>query len=278
MKTCEASMKFVDLGGEVRSWLAKDDEVEASRPSHCATCGAAAYLDNGRIRLHGHGLSARYRAAGGRWCANGVGCVGSALPTYGLRCGAHGGQARVAAGLRYSLCAIAQAPWCPISRRRRIRRLAVVEVQEPGSLDRQLISPVEFARCHGPGYEIAAGIAKRTRLRPAKRIAVDDSGSADPREHGRQEDRYAPITRACAAPPDGSRSAGGRTTPGNGAEHRASVPGGADEGGASDGAGGRVAGTNAVESSGTDARAAEAVAADAVEHRAVAPKDRNAVR
>jgi hypothetical protein len=43
----------------VKLWWKKDGGVEASRPSHCAACGAAAYRGDGRLRLHGHGTRER---------------------------------------------------------------------------------------------------------------------------------------------------------------------------------------------------------------------------
>jgi hypothetical protein len=43
----------------VKFWWTKDDGVEASRPSHCSACGAAAHRDGGGLRLHGHGSRER---------------------------------------------------------------------------------------------------------------------------------------------------------------------------------------------------------------------------
>lgn len=57
MKTSTATVD--DFGGGVKFWWTKDDGVEASRPSHCAACGAAAYRGDGRLRLHGHGSRER---------------------------------------------------------------------------------------------------------------------------------------------------------------------------------------------------------------------------
>ena len=48
-----------DSGFGVKFWWTEDDGVEASRPSHCAACGAAAHRGDGRLRLHGHGSRER---------------------------------------------------------------------------------------------------------------------------------------------------------------------------------------------------------------------------
>ena len=59
MQSSEASATFRDLGDEVKFWLAKDDGVEASRPSHCPACGVPAYRGDGGLHLHGHGARER---------------------------------------------------------------------------------------------------------------------------------------------------------------------------------------------------------------------------
>ena len=57
VKTSTATVGDFSFG--VKFWWTKDDGVEASRPSHCAACGAAAHRGDGRLRLHGHGSRER---------------------------------------------------------------------------------------------------------------------------------------------------------------------------------------------------------------------------
>jgi len=111
MKTSEAGTKVGEIGREVKLWLAKDDGVEASRPSHCAACGAAAYRGDGRLRLHGHGRRQRTvwgpqqpDGAPSEWDAwvRRYRCTGCRS----VRTAARPGLGR---RLRYSLCAIALA-------------------------------------------------------------------------------------------------------------------------------------------------------------------------
>jgi len=59
VKKSEARRTFGDRGDEVKFWLAKDDGVEASRPSHCPACGVPAYRGDGGLHLHGHGVRER---------------------------------------------------------------------------------------------------------------------------------------------------------------------------------------------------------------------------
>ena len=100
-----------DLGAEVKFWLAKDEGVEASRPSHCGACGLAAYRSDGLLRLHGHGR--RSRTLWGPQTGDGAPRLWEAwMRRY--RCTTCGAARTVqprglAARLRYSLCGIALA-------------------------------------------------------------------------------------------------------------------------------------------------------------------------
>lgn len=108
LKTSEAFSTFSDVELQVKSWLVIGD-VEASRPSHCAACGAAAHRGDGRLGLHGHG--SRERTVWGPTAPH----TAPALATVRVRryrctsCGAARTvqPAGLASRLRYSLSAIA---------------------------------------------------------------------------------------------------------------------------------------------------------------------------
>ncbi len=111
LKISEAVTTVGDFELGVKSWLDADDGVEASRPSHCAACGAAAYRGDGRLRLHGHG--SRDRTVWGPQTPDGAPAL-EAVRVRRYRCTACGAARTVqrpglAARLRYSLGAIALA-------------------------------------------------------------------------------------------------------------------------------------------------------------------------
>jgi len=107
----EATTSLIYSSIPVNSWAILFPEVEAARPSHCPSCGKAAHRQDGRLRLHGHGV--RQRGVWGPETAAGEPELGEIrLRRYlCLDCGACMTvlPAGLARAYRYSLAAIAMA-------------------------------------------------------------------------------------------------------------------------------------------------------------------------
>ena len=57
----QSKTRIVQVGLDVKGWLARPPTVDEARPGQCPACGVASRPSGGKLALHGHGLRERHQ-------------------------------------------------------------------------------------------------------------------------------------------------------------------------------------------------------------------------